>query len=520
MRFIGPWVLLAFTWPHLLPVASHGQGSGQLPSARNGGGLRQPRSLPAPICFPPVPPPLDQPVSRIQPPGTGGRFTTPEELGAYVNEPFYPQLSTRLLTKSLTPKQASALADYRKRKVALQAALRAELERVRPLEPAERRKALQAFAATQAGALAKLEHDAEALRRDLIATDRGWNDLREWRLDDDARRGFSPRELAQVMRGYAFYNPHLLPAQRRLLLEIMIELLLAGENPEQAAARQTHAFFQPELARVQWPEPSSPALATRIAAYQSTKARLKKELYDAVHKDDGARLGFLTSRLRSLDQRQKDRLKELETLAEQIREEMAALPPPPPSSERPPLPPGLSGRVATLVRDLAEAERVATVKVERLIKKRTDPPVQVRYRFEPDGLRFVVVPAVSRRQQQKTAAGTGDEVAELRERLNEVADEYGRRLADLTNALDEIRREAGTLLGTNDASRITRAITATSRLAALQETQEAQRDYRVAVFEPGLSPEQRRLLFDAAIEDMGLPLPRPEMQPIERDPAW
>jgi hypothetical protein len=32
-------------------------------------------------------------------------------------------------------------------------------------------------------------------------------------------------------------------------------------------------------------------------------------------------------------------------------------------------------------------------------------------------------------------------------------------------------------------------------------------EYRIAVFEPGLSPEQRRLLFDGAVEKLALPLP-------------
>ena len=33
------------------------------------------------------------------------------------------------------------------------------------------------------------------------------------------------------------------------------------------------------------------------------------------------------------------------------------------------------------------------------------------------------------------------------------------------------------------------------------------RDYRAAVLEPGLSPEQRRLLYSAGLEALNLPLP-------------
>jgi hypothetical protein len=46
-----------------------------------------------------------------------------------------------------------------------------------------------------------------------------------------------------------------------------------------------------------------------------------------------------------------------------------------------------------------------------------------------------------------------------------------------------------------------------------QEAWQQYGDYQVAVFQPGLSPEQRRLLFDAAIEKLALPLPGGERLP-------
>jgi hypothetical protein len=45
------------------------------------------------------------------------------------------------------------------------------------------------------------------------------------------------------------------------------------------------------------------------------------------------------------------------------------------------------------------------------------------------------------------------------------------------------------------------------------ETWRNYRYYQVAVFEPGLSPEQRRLLFDFAVEKLALPLPAGEILP-------
>jgi hypothetical protein len=40
-----------------------------------------------------------------------------------------------------------------------------------------------------------------------------------------------------------------------------------------------------------------------------------------------------------------------------------------------------------------------------------------------------------------------------------------------------------------------------------QEIWDKYRDYQTAVLLPGLSPEQRRLLFGAAVEQLALPLP-------------
>ena len=49
--------------------------------------------------------------------------------------------------------------------------------------------------------------------------------------------------------------------------------------------------------------------------------------------------------------------------------------------------------------------------------------------------------------------------------------------------------------------------------AQKQEAWQLYGDYEVAVFQPGLSPEQRRLLFDGAVEKLALPLPGGEYLP-------
>ncbi len=86
-----------------------------------------------------------------------------------------------------------------------------------------------------------------------------------------------------------------------------------------------------------------------------------------------------------------------------------------------------------------------------------------------------------------------------------------------TNA---IRAEAAKALGGANSRTLEAAISGATRVAALRDVEDGYRDYRTAVFEPGLSPEQRRLLFAGAIEELDLPLSRGEFQPIRRAASW
>ena len=78
--------------------------------------------------------------------------------------------------------------------------------------------------------------------------------------------------------------------------------------------------------------------------------------------------------------------------------------------------------------------------------------------------------------------------------------------------------EAAKILGTRESTKLDQAIGTAVRVANARETEAAYVEYRQALFEPGLSPEQRRLLFDGAIERLELPLPRGELQPFLRSP--
>jgi hypothetical protein len=376
-----------------------------------------------PVFFPPNPPPLGRPVARGVPPG--GRYLAPGELALYVSEFFYPALGTRLVTGKLNEKLRSQLDAYRAAKLALQTELRTELDRLRMADPADRSESLASLSRRQTPKIVELEKTAEQLRRALVTSDNNWSAVRQWHLSDKHRRGFSPIEIAQVMRAYAFYDHHLLPAQRRLLREIAIELVFAAENTTAATAAQPFLFFPPEPARVLLPDDTSPEVAGKVAAYQTKKSALKKELYDAVQAADGASFVFLRGNpLKALAEKQAAQLGELETLAEEIRRGLSQLPPPRP--ERSPLPTGLDARVNELVASYQRAQSEAVTKIDAIIAGAKGLPMQASYRFEGESLKFIVVPTRGARGGGKSSSLPRIEA--VRAQISAVADEYGRRV--------------------------------------------------------------------------------------------
>jgi hypothetical protein len=473
-----------------------------------------------PIFYPPNPPALDRPIAHLVPPP--GRLAAPAELSQFVNESFYPALGTRLHTNTLYPSMRKDLEVYRTSKIVLQNEIRTLADRHRDSEPAVRRQALEDLAKTQTPKIVELEKLAEDLRRDMITTNFSWSALREWHLVDSEKRGFSPSEIAMVMRGYAFYHRALSTSQRRLLREIVLELQSAVEAEGAPPKINTAApiFFSPEPARITLPNDLPPALATKVAAYQTKKSQLKKELYDRVHAYDGAAFGLFRASLKSLAEKQADGFATLESLAEEIRRGLADLPKEEKPEEFSPLPPILAYRVSNVMRDRALAQRDATVRADAILARRYDNDVRIRgaYRFDDNGMRVIVLPA--RAPDAPPPPGEAEILAKVHAELTAVADAYGRRLAELVNEQDAIRDEGAALLKDPKKERVDHALIVASRLAIRQENEDAYRDYRIAVLEPGLSPEQRRLLFDRAIEKLDLPLPRGEVQVSKRSNRW
>lgn len=470
------------------------------------------------VCFPPYPPPLDRPISHVAVPGL--RHLTPSpELASYVNEVFYPPLSSWLAEQALTDKLRGQLDSYRAEKLALQSNLRAVLDQTRDSDPGARRSTLEALARQQAPRLTALEQAAEQLRSDLVTSGNDWRALRSWTLSEKGTRGDSPNEISSVMRAYAYYQGNLSPPQRGLLREIAMEIALAQEDETAAKAAQPFLFFAPEPARVMLPDDLTSDLAAKVSAYQTAKSSLKKELFDVIYKQDGATFSFSRNKaIGDLARRQAPRFAEIERLADDIRGGLSQVPAAVQARpERSPLPPVLTERIGRLLKQRTTLQRETTVRMEAIRTKHAEEPVLIAFAYEADGLRFLVIP---RRGRDSGGANTKELIQSIETELAAVAEQYGRSVADLLNDIESVRQEASRIIGQTEPQAIESAVGAATRVAALRETEDGYREYRTALFEPGLSPAQRRLLFDGAVEKLDLPLPRGDLQPTRRANSW
>lgn len=170
----------------------------------------------------------------------------------------------------------------------------------------------------------------------------------------------------------------------------------------------------------------------------------------------------------------------------------------------------------------AIAQKEAAVQVEAVLAEAKELPMQASYRFDGDGLKFVVAPTRGYR-----GGGSGGpqsssmaQIEAVRNRISSIAETYGRHVVDLVNEREAIRAEIGQAIGSTKSQSVDSTLFAAMRVATARENESLYRDYRIAVFQPGLSPGQRQLLFDSMLEQLNLPLPRGEMQPIYRSNSW
>lgn len=475
-------------------------------------------SQPRVVFFPPTAPVFGTPIPDAPPRklGFGRSFPPPEDLADFVNEFFYPTLGTRLSEGKFGAKLRDRLDAYVTTRTALLNELQARLAVLPTNDPAARERDLREFAAIQTPRIVAFEKDAERLREDFIHSgfldySVDWSVNREWHLGDRIIRPGTMTANAefQVIRAAAYYQKGLTIEQRGLLLEIAIE---EWENISRSRSRAPQTprdplviFFSPETSRLRLPRQFTPALTAALGAYNHEKDELKRELRETVVEQDKASAGQRTRAFEALADRQWPRLRSLAAHAEEVRRHLAAQPGPALPPLPPRLPADLAARIETYKSEKAALEKERTQFLQSLatmpvsMGTGTYGGIQaIRRGFEQRGQ--LIQQKLAEFEQANVTRYTA-----LKQSLIAIE-------ADLT-AFAQIYpdpetgrpMDARTLMRrTNETNQLFDKI---GREAAIYP------GYRTAMLEPGLSPEQRRLLFGAALVSLAQPLPPGEQLP-------
>ena len=423
------------------------------------------------IIYPPNPPPLGAPLPIRD--ASAMKAGIPAELTSFLGDPFYAPLSARLVATGAEGKLSDALRArvdaYRATKIALQAELRATIDLLRETDAGARLAGLEQFAREQTPRVAALEERAEELRRDLAAG------------SDGLRGGASRGSEATALRAAAFFQEGLSPDQRRLLRDAALE----KETSAGGAQGGSWFLFSPAGARVPPFSGLTPELAAKVKAYQEGKNALKRELCGAVMRSGSV------SALAELAAQQAPRFVALESVAEEIRRGLVVRNDPTRRPELPPLPAALDARIVAYRREKLDLQKALLVRVEGVTKSVTG----------------------ASHPGDRHASGEGS-VAQQQEKVREAIAAYTRenaaRYAALDKERDAIRGELARLSNANAKGTPASAASADALLKKFSDSMQQiefwrnYRDYQIAVLQPGLSPEQRRLLFDAALEKIAL----------------
>lgn len=437
-----------------------------------------------------------------------------------MSEPFYAPLSTRLSEKNLSSWLRKSIDEYKVAKDKLVTELIQTIEATQKMDPEMRQRTLTALAAEQTPKLAALEVQADQFRTDLLrsglvgffAGTGNWNQDRQWRLGKgrlELEREQVLYNEYQVMRAAVFYQEGLSIAQRRLLREVAMELQVAALKPTRVTAtaedRETR-YFMPAATRVRFSGKLSPEVSAKIAAFDDAKKSLKKELRDTLYNEDRESESHRVAALKSLAAQQEAGLAMLEVLAEDIRislERSGFKAQPSPQTT---VPDSLEGKIAKYRKDKEVLQKELQEQLRQIanVKK-----VDVTEEGEA-GLRAKKI-TLSVADSKETA------VSNIQARLKEFNQQHAAQFKALADQEDAIRAEIARKAGLGIDPRLLKSVdTLVSEFNQSLEEQSRwprYKEYEWAALLPGLSPEQRRALFDKAVAGLELPLPGGEYSP-------
>jgi hypothetical protein len=467
------------------------------------------------IFFPPDPPPLESEIPLLEPVASGP--PAPPELSPFVGEIFYPFLATRLVTDDLPKAMRERILSYRDAKDQLQGELRSRILALKDHDGMERGRQLAVLASRQAPRIADLESAAEKIRSDLRPTTvlgvqldgRGLNEHPPWRLRPVGEPLSDPAELSNesdAIQDAAFYQDGLSRGQRSLLFEAAIEVRAAAKaTPADASPDSRLLDFSPEAARIRIPATLQAPLEEKIGKYLAAKDRLKTELREALRANEAAGGDARTEAMAKLASKQAARIAEVHAMAEEIRVALADLPNPPGPPVPPSLPPELMARISAYRAHKVELLRTLHSMLASPTPSGPAEPGPRNAKADGAGAMAWLHDSAVRTEIQPTDLRVS--IAEFDRVQNDLISELNSEEAGIRKGLAAYVR---TTKGPTDRKSINDLLRDFENARERQETWDRYRDYQTAVLMPGLSDGQRRLLFDAGVEELGLPLPAGE----------
>jgi hypothetical protein len=457
----------------------------------------------------------------------GRRLFAPGGMADFVCDPFYPALSTRLFALDLSPALESRLHAYRSKRLLQVNALLNQFVTLHNQTVAGQEQQLREFAQIQTPLLVALEAEAERLSEELIADGFSnridWNAGRRWKVGA-IRSGADLVDLEaefQVVRATAFYQKGLTAQQRGLLRELATELQAVVRKARGLPAARTESdamFFSPETTRIRLPSGISPALREKIGVYNGQKSALKRELRETIIAQENATPAARTRAFELLADKQWPHFGIMEGLAEEIRGLLGS------SFElsAPSPPPWIPAGMLTTIRSYNEdrdsyfGELRQTMETAMSLVPRPDLNVSGDERVQVQREYAAQRTEARQRAMKEFQRHSADRFAELEQRYKAI------REALTIVAEKQTDRKTGRPL---DAEALLREYAAsmeefdTFGRAAVIYT-----NYRIAMLQPGLSPEQRRLLFGYALIGLAQPLPHGELMPRRNAkhpyPSW
>jgi len=435
------------------------------------------------LFLPPVPPALGAEIPRPASPATSPPSDlAPLDLRPYIRDPFYVALSAQFAHREVGTDLAYNLETYLTTKSALQTELRAQLDLVRELNPAARETKLQQFAAEQTPRLAELENMAETLRRSIASRAAARRELIRWKIDSMAPSGDTSALPIAEARVFAVQTSMMVATfveglttdQRRWLREV------AEEYETPVRGDSTWAFL-PAGSRLSLApsDPVVPDLEQLLSEYAFSHDQLLANVRRVLARQDR----FEPDAWIAVAPAQARLAAELENKAEAIR------------------------RLIVRFKDPAVLPSAPTVPAAL-------EPKLARYRAAKTALQQQVLQRVEAAKQ----AGPAEAAPErIRQAIADFTTQHRTEYADLDQTRQQLLDQLSELAANSTAHPSSPDALMSNfdqSLAQLKSFWEY-RDYENAILQPGLSPEQRRLLFDSALVKLDLPLPnavRPIME--------